>query len=295
MSRIAAAAAVVLALSLFAPRLAWSQVSAAVPTVPAAIADYNNRGELHPSLLGDVGESCRARSDCRRGLRCVAQTCRHPREGTSCRATADCADAGLACRAQRCVPRFSASILASAASHTGASASGGEADSATHIKRALRPGRFDRTRFFVGLSGGPSVSRFYSYDHGSLGDTYGGAFFALRAGVLFGKTELAINFAPRTQHVKNDVDQMALGLSIGGYLRITDRVYWPMRLRHNVIFGDTWDDRPYMQIGLDLVGVALRFGDFIVELNAPSASFTTDFKEVAQASWAFRFGLTWVI
>lgn len=65
------------------------------------------------SLLGDVGESCRARADCRTGLKCIASQCTAPavvipqtKEGHACEATADCSsDGSLRCVSKVCKVR----------------------------------------------------------------------------------------------------------------------------------------------------------------------------------------------
>lgn len=65
------------------------------------------------SLLGDVGESCRARADCRTGLKCINSQCTAPavvvpqtKEGQACEATADCSsDGSLRCVAKVCKVR----------------------------------------------------------------------------------------------------------------------------------------------------------------------------------------------
>ncbi|MBL8923129.1 MAG: hypothetical protein JNJ54_30040 [Myxococcaceae bacterium] len=65
--------------------------------------------------LGDVGESCRARSDCRAGLKCVNSMCTAPiaatKEGLSCEATSDCSsDGSLRCVAKVCKARSAAPV-----------------------------------------------------------------------------------------------------------------------------------------------------------------------------------------
>jgi hypothetical protein len=69
------------------------------------------------SALGDVGESCRARSDCRSGLRCVNAQCAAPvaqtKEGQACEATSDCsADGSLRCVSKVCRVRGAVSMTA---------------------------------------------------------------------------------------------------------------------------------------------------------------------------------------
>jgi hypothetical protein len=65
------------------------------------------------SSLGEVGESCRARTDCRAGLRCINSQCSAPamaapvtKDGQACEATTDCStDGSLRCIAHVCKPR----------------------------------------------------------------------------------------------------------------------------------------------------------------------------------------------
>ncbi len=60
------------------------------------------------ALLGEVGESCRARADCRSGLKCINSQCTAPvavstKEGQACEATPDCSsDGSLRCIAKVC-------------------------------------------------------------------------------------------------------------------------------------------------------------------------------------------------
>jgi len=75
-------------------------------------------------LLGDVGESCRARADCRSGLKCINSQCTAPapqgKEGQACEATPDCSsDGALRCIAQICSkPRGASGQSTSGASLT---------------------------------------------------------------------------------------------------------------------------------------------------------------------------------
>lgn len=64
------------------------------------------------AAMGDVGESCRARSDCRTGLKCVNAVCTAPvvtKEGQACEASVECSsDGSLRCISKVCVRRGSA-------------------------------------------------------------------------------------------------------------------------------------------------------------------------------------------
>jgi hypothetical protein len=78
------------------------------------------------SALGDVGESCRARSDCRSGLRCVNAQCAAPvaqtKEGQACEATSDCsADGSLRCVARVCRMRGAVSMAPAPDASSGSS------------------------------------------------------------------------------------------------------------------------------------------------------------------------------
>ncbi|HEY1958148.1 MAG TPA: hypothetical protein VGH28_21155 [Polyangiaceae bacterium] len=51
--------------------------------------------------LGGPGETCRARSDCKHGLKCISATCVDDHEGQTCEATSECGT--LKCINRRCV------------------------------------------------------------------------------------------------------------------------------------------------------------------------------------------------
>src|SRR5438067_1654300 len=51
-----------------------------------SVASFAQEG----GAVGGPGESCRARSDCKTGLKCVQQTCVDEHEGQTCGATSDC-------------------------------------------------------------------------------------------------------------------------------------------------------------------------------------------------------------
>lgn len=79
--------------------------SASTSAVPEAGAPV----EPPQEALGDVGESCRARSDCAEGLKCVDKTCRDQFEGTSCESRRDCGPR-LGCFANVCSASADAAV-----------------------------------------------------------------------------------------------------------------------------------------------------------------------------------------
>ena len=54
------------------------------------------------AVLRGPGESCRAKSDCSSGLKCVSNTCRDEMEGAGCAAKSDCGGR-LSCIESTCV------------------------------------------------------------------------------------------------------------------------------------------------------------------------------------------------
>ncbi|HEX4516077.1 MAG TPA: hypothetical protein VH054_21160, partial [Polyangiaceae bacterium] len=49
-----------------------------------------------------LGESCRRKTDCKEGLKCVRRVCTDPHDGETCGATADCGGGELKCINDKC-------------------------------------------------------------------------------------------------------------------------------------------------------------------------------------------------
>ncbi|MCA9625520.1 MAG: hypothetical protein KC731_41145, partial [Myxococcales bacterium] len=71
-------------------RLSAIGLSLAIDLAVASTASAQAPQPLDESMLGEAGESCRARADCKQGLKCIDNVCVDPREGETCGATSDC-------------------------------------------------------------------------------------------------------------------------------------------------------------------------------------------------------------
>jgi hypothetical protein len=222
---------------------------------------------------GGVGESCRARSDCREGLRCLENVCRTPESGT-CQEDADCG-AGLVCRADRCAPLPQP-----------APARGGSAWSEFQLAG---------THFFAGLGFAPAMTGFWNY--GGPVEVEPAFHFALRFGVLFDRTELALELAPGSWiwDFGPQRSSFAMNVSLGGLLPVSGRAYWPLRFGLGLASGDLPLEDVYMQGRLDLIGLAFHYGHLLFEVNLPSTRFSTEFKHVGIWAWLFNLSITYVI
>ena len=229
--------------------------------------------EPDESMLGGPGESCRARADCRSGLKCIGSVCTDELEGTTCQSSTQCGSL-------RCIQNVCTSGVAPAGGVGGSSGGPGgeqaESDSGASEWMSFQFG--EGTHGFAGISmmGGPS--EVYIYASGPFTGTVGveGAFaFELYGGVLFDRFELAAHFSPvatKPYDVPGADTNLSLRVTAGGYLPITDTVSWVLRggvgfLAVNSPFAG---DDVIPQIQADLVGVAIHVGHLNIEVGAPS-------------------------
>lgn len=220
---------------------------------------------------GDVGESCRARVDCRQGLRCVQNICREP--VVACRQDADCG-IGMVCQAGRCQE------VALGATRKG----GGWSDFT-----------LGGTHFFGGVTFAPGMTGFW--DYGGPVEVHAGFMFALRLGMLFDRTELALELAPKTWiwDFDQDLSSLSFNVSIGGLVSVARQTYWPLRFGLGLTHGDLPLEEVYMQGRLDLIGLAFNYGHLLFEISLPSTRFHTEFKHVGIWAWLFNLSIYYII
>jgi hypothetical protein len=222
---------------------------------------------------GDVGESCLARRDCREGLRCIQNTCRKP-TSPRCNQTIDC-PGDLECLDGRCQtpakkPR-------------------------TRTKTGWTDFELGGTRFFAGVTLAPGLTGFWNY--GSSLSANAAFFFALRLGLMFDITELALEVAPNTwvRSFNPDVNSFSLLASIGGLIPVSRRAFWPMRFGLGFSAGNLPLQDVYMQGRLDIIGVGYQFGHLLFEVNLPSTRFHTEFRDIGIWAWLFTISVTYVL
>jgi len=225
--------------------------------------------------VGEPGESCRARSDCREGLRCIANVC-HQLAGRACSKDIDCG-AGRVCRDSRCA--------ALPAAKPGTAASG----------KAWSDFELQGTHLIGGITISPGMTGFWNY--GGPVEVDPAFFFALRLGVLFERTELALEIAPKTWvwDFESDRSSFSLNVSIGRLLQLSERAYWPLRFGLGFTAGDLPIKDVYLQGRLDLIGVVYQYGHLLFEVHLPSIRFHSELRNVGIWAWLFNISVTYVM
>ncbi len=135
------------------------------------------------------------------------------------------------------------------------------------------------------------------WNYGGPVDVESAFFFALRAGVLLGRTEFALEIAPRTWLWDFDpkLSSFSLNVSIGGLLKLGRRTFWPIRFGLGFTTGDLPLKDVYMQGRLDLIGLVFQHGHLLFEINLPSTRFHSELRHVGIWSWLFNLSVSYVI
>jgi hypothetical protein len=156
------------------------------------------------------------------------------------------------------------------------------------------------TRFFGGITLAPGMTGYWNY--GGPVDVEPAFFFALRLGVLFEKTELALEIAPKTWVWDLDDPKrksFSLNASIGGLIRVANHAYWPIRFGLGLTAGDletpNVQKNVYMQGRIDLIGIVYQYGHLLFEVNLPSTRFHSEFQNIGIWAWLFNLSVSYVI
>jgi hypothetical protein len=250
--------------------------------------------------LGGPGESCRARADCKHGLKCLANKCVDEHDGESCGATSECGT--LKCIDNKCVniltlkppPQTTQQQPPVQAVQTPTPPQATSVQTPTvvappsHAWQDWVNFRSDGLHPFVGitLAGGPLTAG-YTASEGSLwGSGADGVFLlGLRGGVLINnRHELAVEISPFTYfwdlHTEpGPAFQMnaTYAYFIPLFKSSSLQLSWPLRFGVGFFAGGSnTNSSVFFQARADLVDLALRTGHVIIDLHAPS----------------FRYGLT---
>ena len=269
--------------------------------------------------LGEAGESCRARSDCVEGLRCIENTCQES-SAPGCTDDSEC-EGGEVCSDGACVgarDEEAAGGTAATGESAGEASDGdetGEGDGDEEQDESAGSGRWadfrlGGTHFIGGLTFAPGLTGFWPYG-GDL-PVWASFFFALKAGVLFNRTELSVELAPVTWvwdfDPRNNTSSRVLGhsyegnlnslsflVNIGGYIRLADNVYWPFRFGLGLSAHELPLENVYMQGRLDLIGIVYHYGHLMFELNLPSIRFHSEFQNIGIWGWLFTLTISYVV
>jgi hypothetical protein len=298
----------------FAVLAAAAMCTMAFANVAAADEDDNpdwSKQQQQAAGSSGLGESCRRKTDCKEGLKCVKRVCTDPHEGETCGATADCGGGELKCINDKCTSPNASSSSGKPAKPEG---KGGDEGDNTAKPAAAAPGdwlgfRLDdgQTHPFIGITG--PLAGFGMVGLDLLGTTnffpVNGAFlFALKAGIIVGgHHELGVEITP----FFTAVPFAALGpagaagpvfemnVSYGYLIPIMDHLSWPLRLGAGIMAGPSPNagDDAWFEVRADLVGVQINVGHVLVDLHLPSFRyFVTSANGTTLHSLDWLFGLS---
>lgn len=230
-----------------------------------------------------IGESCRRKTDCKEGLKCVRRVCTDPHEGETCGATADCGGGELKCIADKCTsPNAPVTAKPKPSQPEGDDNGGGDAAkpetkaaSTDWLKFRLDDGQ---THPFIGITGVLGGFGIAGQDLGigaglNFGAVGGALLFALKAGIIVGgHHELAAEITPFFTAFPVGAAVFETNVSYGYLIPITEHVSWPLRLGVGIMAGPSPNaqDLAWFQVRADLVGVQINVGHLMIDLHLPS-------------------------
>ena len=292
-------------------RLSAIGLSLAIDLAVASTASAQAPQPLDESMLGEAGESCRARADCKQGLKCIDNVCVDPREGETCGATSDCGGwlrcIDKVCRRPGATPApapVPAPVAAPApvpvpvpapAPAPGSPEVGAPPPLEPTGRRWMDFTLDDEIHAYAGLTFAPGVFLGLDYGTGQTSPAYGSFFFALRGGVLFGRTALELEISPVTwiPILPAGGGAFNLNLSIGTYNQLVEGVYWPTRFGVGLQYLPNASQALFLS-RLDLLGVAFNVGHVLIDFHVPSFRFTTEFDQIGTFNWLFGAGASYV-
>jgi hypothetical protein len=237
-----------------------------------------------------LGESCRRKTDCKEGLKCVRRVCTDPHDGETCGATADCGGGELKCINDKCTNPSAPATPKSKEPDASGNGSGDEGEGKPTPQAAAPSGdwmkfRLDdgQTHPFIGITGLFGGFGIAGVDDGAGTQTFGAvnsaALFAFKAGVIVsGHHELAIELTPFfTANVGNlgfggNGTVFETNASYGYLIPITDHVSWPIRIGAGIMAGPSPNaaNDAWFEVRADLIGVQVNVGHLLVDLQLPS-------------------------
>jgi MYXO-CTERM domain-containing protein len=231
------------------------------------------------STVGGPGESCRARSDCAEGLRCVDQVCHDDMEGATCATRPDCGGR-LVCVDQICVI-------------PGQSPKKTQPPTVEQPEPSSPPKELEGIRPHIGLMLGGGPSHTDDLD----GPVVGSLLFAIKGGVFFDRVELGLEFAPATFVVEFDDFQnlttVELNAYVGYHIPVAGPVSWPLRFgvgfTHFAPAGGASDDI-FLEGRADLVGLSVLLDPVLLDFYVPSFRVNSDLDRSHFFTYVFGVG-----
>lgn len=264
----------------------------------ALAASAARADEAQPAQAGGggAGESCRARADCRAGLKCVAQVCTDEHEGQSCGATSDCGGE-LKCIRNKCT---------SGAAHARGGDDGGHGGGSSAAAQEWLAFKLEGVHPFAGLgwSGGFDTVGATGNVSGGFNSFDGAFLFALHGGLFIDQSQLTFEISPFTYvydgRARGPAFQMngSYAYFIPMYESEAVQVYWPLRLGVGMVAGgDNTGDLAFFQIRGDVVGAAIKVGHVMLDLHMPSFRYAITDRFGVQGhllDWLFGLSASYV-
>jgi len=259
----------------------------------AAVADEDDnpdwsKQQQQAAGSSGLGESCRRKTDCKEGLKCVRRVCTDPHEGETCGATADCGGGELKCINDKCTspnaPAGSGGMGKKPPPPEGGNKDNGDegegkpavAASGDWMKFRLDDGQTHPFIGITGLFGGFGIGALDVGAGVNFGNVATTLLFALKAGIIVGgHHELAIELTPFFTAAVIPPPGGAVfetNVSYGYLVPVTDHVSWPLRLGVGLMAGPSPNagDNAFFQVRADLVGVQINVGHLLIDAHLPS-------------------------
>lgn len=267
--------------------------------------------------LGGPGESCRARPDCKTGLKCLDNKCIDEHEGQSCGATPDCGTE-LKCIDNHCVnpnaPRTKTKPKDNQEPVGGKKWEQEDEDNAApsaamqewmHFAlKGVHP--FVGLTFAVGaVNGGYTTTKGSAWGSGADG----GLVLAVRGGVFINRHEIALEIAPMTYvwDFQAPGPAFAVGATYAYFIPLTQgetvRLYYPLRAGVGTFLGGAnTGSNVFFEARADLVGLGMKIGHVMLDAHLPSFRYALTkgfFAGVGDAtqhvlSWYFGFSASYI-
>ncbi len=126
----------------------------------------------------------------------------------------------------------------------------------------------------IGVMGGPSLP--FVANGGRAGKMDGSFLLSLRGGIYAGRNELALEISPMTYLVGTQLPgtSFQLAFTYTGLVPLFEGpklgVYWPFRIGYGFVAANMPHNAAFMQLRIDIFGVAFRVGHVMLEFSLPA-------------------------